>query len=58
MPAKKWIICGECEFFHQCNAGQAKMKGVAFNSHAYKELGCYESEQYYQQRDGRQLNLF
>lgn len=56
--SKKWIICGECQFFHDCKAGQARMKNVDINSKVYNEIGCYEHEQYIIQTQDKQLKLF
>lgn len=58
MPARKWIICGECIYYNECKAGNNRMKGVSPDSTVYNEIGCYNHEQYRQQKDGRQLKLF
>ena len=58
MSRKNWIICGDCNFFSKCKAGQNKMQNVEINSKIYFEIGCYEYEQYYLSADGRQLKLF
>jgi len=56
--ASKWIICGECKHFDACKAGQARMYNVDIDSKAYKEIGCFEYEQYISQLQGKQLKLF
>ncbi len=58
MPAKKWIICGECQYLNECKTGQNKMRGISPQSFVYNEIGCYNYKQYFQQIDGRQLKLF
>ncbi len=58
MAAKKWIICAECRYLQECKAGMNKMRGVSLDSPVYREIGCYGYEQYFLQKDGRQLKLF
>jgi len=55
LPRKKWFICGECEFFTECVAGQNKMQNIYVDSKVYAEIGCFEHEQYYL---SRQLKIF
>jgi|GEM_PF-2093533 len=58
LAGKKWTICGECEYFYECKAGKNKMNGISSDSPVYREIGCYNHEQYFQQINGRQLSFF
>ena len=58
MAKKQWIICGECEYFSKCKAGQLKMENISPDSKIYNDIGCFNFEQYYFLTQDRQLKLF
>jgi len=54
MKSKVWIICGDCKYLQECKCGQARVKNVDINSKIYNDIGCFDYEQY---GDNKQLKL-
>lgn len=54
MKNKKWIICGNCKYLNDCKCGQDRIQFVDINSEIYNDIGCFDYEQY---SNNRQLKL-